>query len=146
MVETIATRIEMIPIRSLIEDLEDGHIKPDRDLYELGKHVPQDDRQDFIVSLMAGMPVLPFVFDGTDRPWRVLDGEKRLALIWAFFTGKFPIDNSPYLFVGGENYFEELPLFKRRRFLSTKVPCYVINPPTSPKAVKDIKKRMNRPL
>lgn len=146
MAETITTRIELIPVKTLIAGLEDGHIEPDRNLFELGRSIPQEDRQDFIVSLMAGVPVLPFVFDGTDSPWQVLDGEKRLALIWAFFAGKFPIEDSPYLFVGGEKYFEELPLFKRRRFLSTKIPCYVINPPTSSGAVNDIKKRMNRPL
>lgn len=146
MAETITTRIELISVKTLIEGLEDGHIEPNRNLFELGRYIPQEDRLDFIESLMAGMPVLPFVFDGTDRPWQVLDGEKRLALILAFFAGKFPIEDSPYLCVGGEKYFEELPLFKRRRFLSTKIPCYVINPPTSPGAVNDIKKRMNRSL
>lgn len=146
MSETITTRIELIPVKTLIEGLEDGHIEPNRNLPELGRYIHQKDRQDFIVSLMAGMPVLPFVFDGTVRPWKVLDGEKRLALIWAFYAGKFPTDNSPYFFVGGEKYFEELPLFKRRRFLSTKIPCYVINPPTSHEAVNDIKRRMNKQL
>lgn len=146
MAETITTRIELIPIRTFIEKLEVRHIVTNRDLYELGQYIPQYDRQDFIVSMMAGMPVLPFVFDGTDRPWRVLDGEKRIALIWAFYAGNFPIQDSPYFFVGGEKYFEELPLFKRRRFLSTKIPCYVINPPTSPAAINDIKNRMNRLL
>lgn len=146
MAETITTRIELISIKTLIEGLEKGHIVPDRNLYELGRGIHQDDRQDFIVSMMAGIPVLPFVFDGTYRPWRVLDGEKRLALIWAFSAGNFPIEDSPYLFVGGKRYFEELPLFKRRRFLSTKIPCYVINPPTNPNAINDIKKRMNKPL
>lgn len=146
MAETITTRIELIPIKTFLEELEVRHIVANRDLYELGSYISQYDRQDFIVSMMAGIPVLPFVFDGTDRPWRVLDGEKRIALIWAFYAGKFPIQDSPYLFVGGKKYFQELPLFKRRRFLSTKIPCYVINPPTSPTAINDIKNRMNRPL
>lgn len=146
MAETITTRIELIPIKTLIEGLEDGHIEPDRNLFELGRYIPQEDRQDFIVSLMAGVPVMPFVFDGTDRPWRVLDGEKRLALIWAFYSNTFPIEDSPYMFVGGQKLFGELPLFKKRRFMGTKIPCYVVNPPTSRAAVNDIKNRMNRPL
>lgn len=146
MAETISTRIELIPVKTLIEGLGDGHIEPDRNLFELGRYIPQEDRQDFIVSLMAGVPVLPFVFDGTVRPWRVLDGEKRLALIWAFYADKFPIEDSPYMLVGGQRLFGELPLFKKRRFMSTKIPCYVVNPPTSGAAVSDIKNRMNRPL
>lgn len=146
MAETITTRIELIPVKTLIEGLEDGHIEPDRDLFELGRYISQEDRQDFIVSLMAGMPVLPFVFDGTGRPWRVLDGEKRLAVIWAFYADKFPIVDSPYMLVHGQKLFGELPLFKKRRFMSTKIPCYVVNPPTSRAAVNDIKNRMNRPL
>lgn len=146
MAETITSRIELIPVRILIEGLEEGHIVSDRDLYELGRNISQPARQDFIVSLMAGMPMLPFVFDGTDRPWRVLDGEKRLALIWAFYADKFPIENSPYILVGGRSFFGELPLFKKRKFMSTKIPCYVINPPTSQIAIKDIKHRMNKPL
>ena len=146
MVETISSRIEFIPVKILIEELEERHILSDKDLYEVGQNIHQNDRTDFIVSLMAGMPVLPFVFDGTVRPWKVLDGVKRLALIWAFYEGEFPIEDSPYLFVDGRRFFEELSLFKRRRFLSTKIPCYVINPPTGQKAVNDIKKRMNRAL
>lgn len=146
MIETITYRTESIPVKSLIEGLDRGLIFPDRDLYKLGRDVPQCDRKDFIVSLMVGMPVLPFVFDGTDRPWKVLDGEKRLALIWAFYTDKFPIEDSPYMLVGGQRYFSELSLFKKRKFLSTKISCYVINPPTSPTAVNDVKSIMNRPL
>lgn len=146
MVETITYRMESILVKTLIEGLEDGHIEPDRDLYELGRSILQIDRQDFIVSLMAGMPVLPFVFDGTIRPWKVLDGERRLALIWAFYADIFPIMDSPYMMVGGQRRFSELPLFKKRKFLSTKISCYVINPPTSPAAVNDVKNRMNRPL
>lgn len=146
MAETITTRIELISVKTLIEGLEERHIVPDSDLYELGSDIPQYVRQDFIVSLMAGIPVLPFVFDGTVRPWRVLDGEKRLALIWAFYANNFPIEDSLYMQVGGQRLFGELPLFKKRKFMSTKIPCYVINPPTSLGAVNDIKKRMNRPL
>lgn len=146
MTETITTRIELITIKSLVESLENRIIMLESDVYELGRDVPQYARQDFIVSLMAGMPVLPFVFDGTDRPWRVLDGKKRLALIWAFYADKFPIEDSPYMLVGGQRFFGELSLFKKRKFMSTKIPCYVINPPTSQAAVNDIKNRMNRML
>lgn len=80
----VSYRIEPISVQVLLTALNDGHIKQWRNL-EIGRDVMQADRASYITSIMAGIPILPLVFDGTKSPWIVLDGEKRFSLLLGFF-------------------------------------------------------------
>lgn len=137
----VSYRIEPISVQVLLTALNDGHIKQWRNL-EIGRDVMQADRASYITSIMAGIPILPLVFDGTKSPWIVLDGEKRFSLLLGFFHNKYPVFDSQYFSVGGEKYYRDLPMYLKRRFISTKIPCIVINPPTPEEAIANIKKRI----
>lgn len=142
----ISSRVELLSVRTLLMGLDNENIVTSHNLYDVGEKVIPSYRKDYIVSLMIGVPIIPLVIDGTTKPWRVLDGEKRLALLWAFSENKFPIEDSPYMYVGGRMYFDDLSLFRQRRLMSTKIPCYIINPPTSQGVVDDIKNVIKRSL
>lgn len=142
----ISSRVELLSVKTLIMGIEENKIIPPFDLCEAYNRIRQTDKMDFIISLMTGFPILPLVFDGTVRPWRILDGVKRLALIWAFYNNEFHIDDTRYMFIGGEKCFDDMPLYRRRRFLSARIPCYIINPPTKESTVDDIENKIRRTL
>lgn len=137
----ISYRIESISVSNLLEALDDGRIKSWGDL-EIGEEVVQGNRDSFVTSIMAGVPILPLVFDGTHNPWKLIDGEMRFSLMWGFYNNKYPITNSVYLPINGQKFFKDLPVFMRRRFLTTSIPCIVLNPATSSAAIPDIIERI----
>ena len=143
----ISYRTEHISISVLMKGMAEGHITTrQHDIFtgryvahSIGNPLREFNREDFITSIFAGMPVYPLTFDGTVRPWKVIHGKLQLDAIREFWEGEFMISRSRYLPLPEPQHFKELPFILRRRFEITKVPCFVINPPTSRFEIEDIK-------
>ena len=143
--ESVTSRVEPISVNALLRGIDEGHIFA-QGLDDIGRNVVSEDRGLFISSLMAGVPVAPIYFDGTTNPWQVLDGEKRLALIWGFAHDRFKVEVQTGSNRKESLFFKDLPQFFKRRFLMMKLFCYVINPPTSKATIEIIKNRIKKSL
>ena len=92
-----------------------------------------------IDAIIAEMPVFPIVFDGTSRPWKVIAGEETVEAILDFYYGKIKRLSGNRYMITRRDRFSDMSFFLKRKFLSSKIPCYVINPPTSGMEVQEIK-------
>ena len=136
----ISYRIENIPISVLLRGIEEHHIfLQDRNINRGFIHWSDEKRGKYINSIFAGMPILPIIFDGTTRPWKVISGKEALTAILDFYNNKLKISRSKYIPLVSPFYYNNIPFFLKRKFVSTRIQCYVINPPTSVLDVKEIK-------
>lgn len=97
-----------------------------------------------IESLIMRIPLPIFYFDGSDKPWKVIDGLHRLTTFFTFLKGQsFPLIDLEYLKdLEGLNFFE-LPFKYRRVIEESTIEAYVINPGTPDKVKLNIFQRIN---
>ena len=113
--------------------------KKDNHFHYYAGESPERRISTLIDAIIAEMPVFPIVFDGTSRPWKVIAGEETVEAILDFYDGKInPLYGNRYMITRRDS-FSEMSFFMKRKFLSSKIPCYVINPPTSGMEVQKIK-------
>ena len=102
----------------------------------------------FIESLMIRLPIPALYFDGSQKPWRIIDGLQRIYTIISFIDESHPdkFSLSGLDFLSEECYgkfFPNIPGYLRARILNAELIAYVINP-GSPSEVKyNIFKRIN---
>ncbi|NTS43036.1 DUF262 domain-containing protein [Flavisolibacter sp. BT320] len=100
----------------------------------------------FIESLMIRIPIPAFYFDGSQKPWRVVDGLQRLHTIRSFLRDEFKLTSLEYLQkeCGGKNFNDlKFPSYLKQRILDAKIVAYVINPGTPNNVKHNIFKRIN---
>lgn len=97
-----------------------------------------------IESLIMRIPLPIFYFDGSDKPWKVIDGLHRLTTLYTFLKGpSFPLRELEYLDDLEGLTFAELPFKYRRVIEEFTIEAYVINPGTPDKVKLNIFQRIN---
>lgn len=100
----------------------------------------------FIESLMIKMPIPMFYLDGTQKPWRVIDGLQRLNTIVGFINNKYALKSLEFLNKECDGlYFNDtrFPGYLRDRILNAELTAYVVNPGTPEDVKYNIFQRIN---
>ncbi|MES2702077.1 MAG: DUF262 domain-containing protein [Bacteroidota bacterium] len=97
-----------------------------------------------VESLIMRIPLPIFYFDGSDKPWKVIDGLHRLTSFYSFMTQPgFELKELEYLKnLEGLDFFR-LPFQYRRIIEQSIIEAYVINPGTPDKVKLNIFQRIN---
>ena len=143
--DDINFRSQAMSVETLLYGLKDKHIE-DVAVREFVKELHIGKSASFVESVIIGLPLLPIVFDGSVSPWYIIDGIKRLAALLAFTNNKFQLENAFYTRSPQFQFFDDLSLFLRNRFLRAQIPCYIINPGTPKEIIDDIEKRIRTRL
>lgn len=103
------------------------------------------DKSILIESLMIGIPMPSFFFDGSEMPWRVIDGTRRLRTIFDFVHGdSFPLNELEFLSQQyGGHRFADLPYFMQTKIRETPIEAIILNPGTPPDIRYSIFARIN---
>lgn len=97
-----------------------------------------------IESLIMRIPLPIFYFDGSERPWKIIDGLHRLTTLYTFMKGQsFQLEKLEYLTELNEKTFFQLPFKYRRVIEESTIEAYVINPGTPDKVKLNIFQRIN---
>ncbi len=97
-----------------------------------------------IESIIMRIPLPIFYFDGSNRPWKIIDGLHRLTTLYTFMRGQsFQLEELEYLTDLNEKTFFELPFKYRRTVEESTIEAYVINPGTPDKVKLNIFQRIN---
>lgn len=140
----ISIRIDVLTIEELLNAIDAKKIILQSDV-----RLPYSfkDRSYYIESIFLNIPMIPYVIDGRYNKWTVVDGNKRLLILYKFYCNIVSWRYSK--FVAGIEFpkkFSQLSSFMRCRFLNCKVPCYIINPGTPYVVAKEIKERYQNQL
>ncbi len=97
-----------------------------------------------IESLIMRIPLPIFYFDGSERPWKIIDGLHRLTTLYTFVKGQsFELEHLEYLTDLNGMKFLELPFKYRRAVEESSIEAYLINPGTPDKVKLNIFQRIN---
>ena len=143
--DDINFRSQTITVETLLYGLRNKQIE-DVAVRKFSRELHIEKSASFVESVIISLPLLPIVFDGSVSPWYVIDGIKRLATLLAFANNKFQLENAFYTRSPQFQYFDDLSLFLRNRFLKAQIPCYIINPGTPKEIIDDIEKRIRTRL
>lgn len=135
----ISFRTQTMTVEKLLNRLEDGDIEDRHVIYNLYSSI---NYSRFIESVITGLPLLPLIFDGSRAPWRIIDGAKRLSVIWNFANNNIQLLKTNDSRIPEYTYFEGMSIFLRNRFLDAPIPCYIINPGTPTYVIDDIQERI----
>jgi len=129
-------------VEDLLYGLKNGKIEAyDVLKYDKFSILPQNSSL-YIESVIIGLPLLPLVFDGSHATWFIMDGAKRLSIIWNFAHNSTPLKRTYYSRLPEYTNFEDMSPFLRNRFLKAPILCYIINPGTPTDIIDDIQERV----
>lgn len=97
-----------------------------------------------IESLLMNIPLPIFYMDGSEHPWKIIDGLQRLTVIHEFINkNSFALLDLQYEFDLEGRYFHQLPYFYQRTIRNFYIQAYIINPGTPREVVRNIFQRIN---
>lgn len=104
----------------------------------------REQKSRLIESLIMRIPLPIFYFDGSERPWKIIDGLHRLTTLYTYMKGvSFQLEKLEYLTELNDKTFFELPFKYRRVIEESTIEAYVINPGTPDKVKLNIFQRIN---
>lgn len=133
-------RMQHFTIRELMLRMDDGQLVGRR---VQGKHWDEQKQISFIESILSGIPIASFYFNGAYPQWNVLDGVERIHAIRRYVHGGFQLKNLELLSEEYNGYFSELLPSVRRRFMNTSVMGYVLTTELPREVLSSIFKRLN---
>ena len=82
----------------------------------------------FIYQMLSGFQVPELMFDGSEKNWYVITGERQLKCIYEYITGSLTLSEKAFGEFKKYKRFEELPLMLKRKLLNTEFFVTVLNP------------------
>lgn len=82
----------------------------------------------FIYQLLSGFQTSELVFDGSEKNWYVITGERQLKCIYEYVKGSLTLSEEALGKFKKYKRFEDLPLMLKRRILNTEFFVTVLNP------------------
>ena len=82
----------------------------------------------FIYQLLSGFQTSELVFDGSEKNWYVITGERQLKCIYEYVKGSLALSEEALGEFKKYKRFEDLPLMLKRRILNTEFFVIVLNP------------------
>lgn len=82
----------------------------------------------FIYQLLSGFQTSELMFDGSEKNWYVITGERQLKCIYEYVKGSLTLSEEALGEFKKYKRFEELPLMLKRRILNTEFFVTVLNP------------------
>ncbi len=78
--------------------------------------------------MLSGFQVPELMFDGSEKNWYVITGERQLKCIYEYITGSLTLSEEALGEFKKYKRFEELPLMLKRKLLNTECFVTVLNP------------------
>lgn len=82
----------------------------------------------FIYQLLSGFQTTELMFDGSEKNWYVITGERQLKCIYEYVKGSLTLSEEALGEFKKYKRFEELPLMLKRKILNTEFFVTVLNP------------------
>lgn len=86
----------------------------------------------FIFQLLSGFQVPELMFDGSEKNWYVITGERQLKCIYEYISGSLTLSDEALGEFKKHKRFEELPLMLKRKLLNLEFFVTVLNPGVAP--------------
>ena len=133
-------RMQHFTIRELMERVGRGQLVWRR---VRGKEWNEHKQMRFVESVLSGIPIASFYFEGAYPQWTILDGVERIYAIRRYVHDEFQLRNLELLSVDYEGYFSKLPPSVKRRFINTSVMGYVLTTELPKEVLNSIFTRLN---
>lgn len=82
----------------------------------------------FIYQLLSSFQTPELIFDGSEKNWYVITGERQLKCIYEYITGSLTLSEEALGEFKKYKQFEDLPLMLKRKLLNTEFFVTVLNP------------------
>lgn len=139
-------RQQKFAVKSVMDMITDGDIEllSEEEFQRKGNQWTLKQKSRLIESLIMRIPLPIFYFDGSQRPWKVIDGLQRLTTLYLFQKGwSFELRDMEYMKELEGKVFFDIPFQFRRAIETATIEAYVINPGTPDKVRLNIFQRIN---